>query len=155
MSRREARRHAFALLFQMPFHKDYDAETLSEAYSDYFEGLEEGERLPDEDKPYLIKLVSGVLDRLPELDALIKKHLRDWRIERLNKVDLAVLRLGAYELLHEPEVPAGAAVNEAVELAKRYGADESYSFVNGVLGRISRERAGEQSGGKKTKEPEK
>jgi len=140
MSRREARRHAFALLFQIPFHEKYDAETLAEAYTDYFGSLEEAERPDENDAAYMIRVLSGVLEKLFEIDGIIRIHLKGWRLNRLNTTDLAILRYGIYELLYEPEIPTAAVINEAVELAKRYGTDESSAFVNGVLGQVSKSR---------------
>jgi N utilization substance protein B len=154
MTRREARRHAFILIFQIPFHNGYDAETLAEAYFGYLSSLDEEDTeshvsaedllkldaVKNDETDYLIRVTSSVLDNLPELDRIITDHLRGWRLERINRADLAALRLGAYEMLYEPEIPAGAAINEAVELAKKYGTDESASFVNGVLGRLAREQ---------------
>ena len=139
MSRREARRHAFILLFQIPFHKKYDAETLAEAYIDYFNSSEEADRPNEADGAYMIRVLGGVLDNLSKIDRVIKKYLKDWRLERINTTDLAVLRFCVYELLYEPDIPTGAAINEAIELAKRYGTDESSAFVNGVLSNVAKE----------------
>ena len=139
MSRSDARRHAFILLFQIPFHSAYDAETMAEAYNGYLDGLDEAERPGKKDTEYMIRVLSGVLEKLPELDGMIKKHLRDWKLNRIHKIDLAALRLGVYELKYELDIPVGAAINEAVELSKQYGADESPAFVNGVLGSIATE----------------
>lgn len=139
MSRRDARRHAFHLIFQMPFHTDYDAETLAEAYTDYMSDLEGDARPVGRDDAYIIRVAAGVLDKCETLDETITRYLKDWRLERIGRADLAVLRLGVYELLYEPETPPGAVVNEAVELAKQYGADESPAFINGVLGCVARE----------------
>lgn len=137
--RRNSRRHAFALIYQIPFHENYDAETLAEAYTDYLAALEDDDEgvSKELDSAYMIRILSGVLDKLEDIDGVIGKHLKDWRIERISRMDLAVLRLGVYELLYMEDIPAGATINEAVELAKQYGTDESYAFVNGVLGRVS------------------
>jgi len=147
MSRRDARRHAFNLIFQFPFFQNVGAEALAEARACYFESLDMGD-IPDlekltrpskKDADYLDRAVWGVLDKQAELDGVIENFLRDWDINRINKVDLALIRLSIYEMLREPDVPLGVAVNEAVELAKEYGTDESPAFINGVLGSICRE----------------
>jgi len=145
MSRRETRRHAFHLIFQSPFY--HNMETLAEAKAWYFEsiatggipGLEELTRPIGQDAEYLDRAVWGVLDRVEELDRVIENFLRDWDINRINRVDLALMRLSIYEMLCESDVPLGVAVNEAVELAKEYGTDDSPAFVNGLLGSVSRE----------------
>lgn len=138
MSRRDARRHAFILIFQFPFHTPYDAAVLREAYSFYTEDLPEPERPTGRDKAYIVRVTAGTLEKLPQIDGVIENYLKDWQIDRINKVDLALLRLGVCELLRERDIPTGVTINEAVELAKQYGADESAAFVNGVLGGISR-----------------
>jgi len=144
MSRRDARRHAFHLVFQIPFFPSIDVETLAEAKVWYYEGLVDIEGLEwlkrptGRDAEYVDRAAWGVLEKRDEIDGVIEKFLRGWEIERINKVDLALMRLSIYEMLCETDVPLGAAVNEAVELAKEYGADESPSFVNGVLGNVAR-----------------
>jgi len=145
MSRRDARRHAFHLVFQFPFY--HNMELLAEAKAWYFDslttggipGLEGLTRPTGQDAEYLERAVWGVLDRVEELDRVIENFLRDWDISRINRVDLALMRLSIYEMLCESDVPLGVAVNEAVELAKEYGTDDSPAFVNGLLGSVSRE----------------
>lgn len=85
---------------------------------------------------YLVKLVEGVAAHQKELDTLIRQHSEHWRLERMAVVDRNLLRLALYELLHHPEIPSKVVINEAVELAKRYGTEESSAFVNGILDRI-------------------
>ena len=74
---------------------------------------------------------------MPEIDGILNANARGWKTSRMNKVDLTVLRLAVYELKWDDEIPVGVAINEAVELAKRFGGDESPSFVNGVLGKVA------------------
>ena len=138
MSRRDARRHAFHIIFQFPYHYPWNAQVLAAATANYYDGLEEGERPRGADADYVLRAVTGALDRCKQLDGVIEQFLQDWTLERLNRVDLALMRLAIYEMLCEPDVPLGVAVNEAVELAKDYGADESPAFINGVLGNVSR-----------------
>jgi N utilization substance protein B len=92
-----------------------------------------------EGKAYANELVQGTIGALGELDACIAKASAHWRLERMSRVDRNVLRLGVYELLHRLDVPRAVALDEAVELAKRYGAEESGSFVNGVLDQVADE----------------
>lgn len=141
MNRREARRHAFALIFQMPFHAEPTVENLAEAKKWYYDDLEQSEetgRPKGKNAEYIDRVVWGVFDRKAQLDSVIEQFLRNWSINRINKVDLALMRLSIYEMLCEPDVPLGTAVNEAVEMAKDFGTDESASFINGVLGNVAK-----------------
>jgi len=136
MTRRDARRHAFMLVFQLPFHTEITVEDLALTKKNYYEDLEE--RPNGKNAEYIDRVVWGVFERCPQLDAVIENFLRDWDIARISKIDLALMRLSIYEMLCEGDVPLGVAVNEAVELAKEYGTDESSAFINGVLGNVSR-----------------
>lgn len=90
-----------------------------------------------EDRAYADAIVRGVAGELSETDARVRAASKNWRIERMTRVDRAVLRLGAYELVHRHEVPRAVILDEAVEIAKRYGTEESGAFVNGVLDRVA------------------
>jgi N utilization substance protein B len=83
-------------------------------------------------------LIAGTIERIEEIDALIKQNLEHWTFDRLRKVDLAILRVGCYSILYQKDIPAGISIDEAIEIAKEYGSDESYRFVNGVLDAIKR-----------------
>jgi transcription antitermination protein NusB len=95
-----------------------------------------------EGRTYADELVRRIFDVLPELDEAITASAANWRIERMTRVDRNILRVGAYELLHRPDVPLEVIIDEAVELAKRYGADQSSAFVNGVLDKLASEKRG-------------
>ena len=84
-----------------------------------------------------MELVSGVAERRDDIDALIIEHARNWELDRMPALDRALLRLATYELAHRPDVPTGAVISEAVDLAKRYSTDDSGRFVNGVLSAIA------------------
>jgi N utilization substance protein B len=90
-----------------------------------------------EDRAYADAIVRGVAGELAETDARVRAASKNWRIERMTRVDRAVLRLGAYELVHRHEVPRAVILDEAVEIAKRYGTEDSGAFVNGVLDRVA------------------
>ena len=97
---------------------------------------------PDEKQcAYIRKLVEGVGEHGYELDEYISKYAIGWKFQRIPRIAAAIMRVAMYEVLYMPEVPASAAINEAVELAKKYGGDEDASFINGVLGGIAREDA--------------
>jgi N utilization substance protein B len=90
-----------------------------------------------EDRLYADELVRGVSGDLEQTDARLRAASKNWRIERMTRVDRSVLRLGAFELAHRPDVPRAVILDEAVEIAKRYGTEESGAFVNGVLDRVA------------------
>lgn len=92
---------------------------------------------PPSDEEYYSATVRGVWEHRVEVDGLIRKAAENWRLERMALVDRNILRLGAYEICRSPDVPFAVAINEAVDLAKRYGSEESGAFVNGILDKIS------------------
>ena len=114
-----------------------------ESMSEVLEQSEQVDTLDDGDKTFLENLVAGVNGRQEELDGVIEKHVQGWALNRLARVDLTILRMAASELMYMPEVPVGAAINEAVELAKAYGEDKSSGFINGILGSVAREHRSE------------
>ncbi len=114
-----------------------------ESMSEVLEQSEQADTLSGSDKTFLENLTAGVSARREELDGIIGKHAQGWALNRLAKVDLTILRMAVYELLYMPEVPVGATINEAVELAKAYGEDKSSGFINGILGSVAREHSGE------------
>ena len=129
MSRRKSREQAFALLFEKSFN-DMPVMDLAEGAQDAREMIIE---------PFALALAQGAEEKLAEIDARIDEFSHKWSRNRISRVALAVLRLAVYEMLYEDDTPVSVAINEAVELAKKYGGDEDSSFVNGVLGGISRD----------------
>ena len=127
MRRREQREHVFKLMFMTEFNSE---EEMTEQLSLYFEGLGE---LSEQDQEYMKKKYAHVKEQLNNAS-------RGWKTKRMSRVDLAALRLAVYEMEYDADVPTGVAINEAVELAKRFGGDASGSFVNGVLGKIASEK---------------
>ncbi len=122
-SRRQARERALSLL--------YEAESKDQPPAEVLAGL------PVAPAEFATALVAGVGDHMDELDDWITRYARDWTIERMPALDRALLRIGIFELLHRPDVPTGAVISEAVELAQRFSTDESSRFVNGMLARIA------------------
>jgi len=136
MTRRDARRHAFSLVYQLAFF-DHKIESLAEAKKFYYDSLDDA--IPTgKHAEYVDRVVWGVFDRQVQIDGVIDNFLRDWDLARISKIDLAIMRLAIYEMLCEQDVPIGTAVNEAVEIAKDYGTDDSAAFINGVLGNVAR-----------------
>lgn len=131
MSRRKAREMALQTLFQMDYNEDITTEpALEMVFSEY-------EIVADKDKVYAKLLIDGAKNSLAEIDAIIAKSAYDWKIERMPGVDRNIVRLAIYELNFSTEpVPPGVVINEAVELAKEYGTEDSARFVNGILGAL-------------------
>lgn len=103
-----------------------------------FEWLDSG-AAQDDTLAFARLLVAGALENLERVDAAIATHLKHWDISRLARVDLAILRVSAYSLLFQNDVPASVTIDEAIDIAKEFGSDESYKFVNGVLDAIRRD----------------
>jgi N utilization substance protein B len=130
-SRSRGREQAFQILFFI----DLTGTTADAAIPLFRANFESEETGSD----FIRDLVSGVSGRRDDLDRLIETASQNWRLSRMSRIDRNILRLGAFELLHSPDVPPSVAMDEAIELAKKYGDEHSPSFVNGILDRISRE----------------
>ena len=131
MSRRSARKNAFFLLFQMDFNEAAEFEQVKEIFF-----AEKEEPVEEADKAFILSEVEGVHEHMAEIDGLIEQSAKGWDLSRMNKVDLAILRLAVYEMKFG-ETPVGVAINEAVELAKKFSSDEAPAFINGVLGKAA------------------
>ena len=131
MGRRNARKLAFYLLFQYDFVRDGNYDEVR----DTFLTLADDE-ITENDREYILSKTGGVMDHLEEIDRTIGDYARGWTVERMSKVDKAILRLAVYEITFSPDVPDGVAINEAVELAKVYSSDEAPAFINGILGKV-------------------
>ncbi len=148
MKRSELRENIFKLLFMTQFNTP---EEMPEQLRLYFQAAEEGRediaagRIPtEEEEAYMQEKYSRICEKLPEIDAFLNKISVGWKTSRMSKVDLTVLRLAVYEMRYDEAVPVAVAINEAVELARRFGGEDSTSFVNGILGKAARETDGEQ-----------
>ena len=137
-SRRRSREHALQILYQWDMRKQPVDESIAAFYGTLYS--EESAVQPERD-PFLEDLVRGTVDKSSEIDALISSHAEHWRIERMPAVDRNILRLAVYEMLHAG-TPAPVAIDEALELARRFSGEESVQFINGVLDAIRRETAG-------------
>lgn len=133
MGRREQRESIFQLLFMTEFNA---TEEMAEQRALYLEGIE---KLKEKDQVYIQDKFEKICEKQPELDEILNKTSKGWKTSRMGKVDLTILRLAAFEILFDEDVPNGVAINEAVELAKKFGGDESPSFINGVLGKLVKE----------------
>ncbi|MGI6002666.1 MAG: transcription antitermination factor NusB [Lachnospiraceae bacterium] len=132
MTRRELREHIFRILFT----RDFDSNDAGEQADLY---LNDVDGLTQEEADYIRSKTVRIWQMIPELDEMIGAESVGWTVERMGTVDRTLLRLALYEMKYEDDVPAGVAINEAVELAKKYGTDSSYSFVNGILAKLAKE----------------
>lgn len=131
MKRSELREHIFKLLFGVEFREGADFTEQTGTYVREIEGADEKEQ------EYIQTKVHRIADRIQEIDELINTHTKGWKTSRMNKVDLTILRLAVYEMKWDDSVPVGVAINEAVELAKKYSSDDGPAFVNGVLAKLA------------------
>ena len=132
MSRAEIRQHIFRMLFRIEFHSKQE---MPEQMQFYFEALEE---ISDVDWAYIDEKFQAILKCREEIDRMIDEHTTGWKTTRMNKVDLTILRLAVYEMKWDEEIPTNVAINEAVELSKKFSGDEGPSFVNGVLAKLTK-----------------
>lgn len=128
VGRKLAREMAVCFLFQVEFQR----ENVKEQVEDFIESYGES----NYDKDYFLEIINGVLNSLKEIDEIIDNKAKDWSIDRIAKMDLPILRVAIYEMKHREDIPIGVSINEAVELAKKYGTDDSAKFINGLLGQI-------------------
>lgn len=132
MSRRSARKNAFYLLFQMDFSIESEFWKVKEVFFNETEDI-----IVEEDKEFILKEVEGVKEHISEIDEMIAVVAKGWTIDRMSKVDLAILRLAVYEMKYSDETPVSVAVNEAIELAKKFSSDQAPAFINGILGKLA------------------
>ena len=143
MNRSQIREQIFKLLFRVEFNDVEDmpeqiklfmeAPTLDKDEDDYKEIV-----FSESEEDYIVKKYNDIMNSLSEIDKLIEENAKGWTIERLGKVELTILRLAVYEIKFDEDIPVSVAINEAVELSKRFGRDESYSFINGILASVAK-----------------
>ena len=136
MKRAELREHIFRMIFGYEFNSDAE---MPEQMQLYFEQLDDEEPVPTEaEVTYIREKALAVILKTEEIDKLINENARRWKTSRMNKVDLSILRLAVYEMKWDDDIPEGVAIDQAVELAKKYSGDEGPAFVNGVLAKLAK-----------------
>ena len=133
MGRREMREHIFKLLFLREFN---EAAEMPEQIKLYFDDMEELE--PDQ-QAYMEEKYGKIQEHLEEIDQLLNEKSTGWKTKRMSRVDLNILRLAVYEMKYDEDVPVKVAINEAGEIGKTFGGEDSASFINGILGKVARE----------------
>ena len=147
MTRREAREHCFKMLFSADFYPTQE-EAIAQL-GQYFQSPEEDDvdesgilqvlhkvELKSEDSEYLQARTVNIIDKIPEIDAKLNEVAAGWKTKRMGKVELTILRLALFEMLYDENIPEKVSINEAVELAKKFGGNDSPAFVNGILARF-------------------
>lgn len=134
MNRHELREQVFKLLFRVEFNEPGDME---EQKNLFFE--DEECKAGEQDAAYIAARYEQIEARLPELDSMLNDKVDKWSTERMGKVELTILRLALFELKFDDQIPTGVAIDEAVELAKKFGQEGSGSFVNGILAKFAKE----------------
>ena len=131
MGRSELREHIFKMIFGIEFSSEEQVEEQLLLYLDQLVDVSE------KDNTYMLNKAKAVIAKVEEIDQMINDNTTGWKTGRMNKVDLSILRLAVYEMKYDEDVPVKVAINEAVELAKRFSGDEGPAFVNGVLGKLA------------------
>lgn len=131
MTRREIREHVFLMLFRKDFHEANELNEQMELY------ISELEKPSFEEYGYLTIRIQAVVEKIGEIDKILSDASSGWKLNRMSMVDLTILRLAVFEMRFDEDIPVKVAINEAVELAKNFGGDESPSFINGVLAKLA------------------
>ncbi|MCR4727157.1 MAG: transcription antitermination factor NusB [Lachnospiraceae bacterium] len=137
MKRSEIRETVFKLLFRAEFNDISEMPEQTGLFFDIEQRVDENP-ISEADREYIKAREEAILAKLPEIDAAISEKAVGWTIERMGKADLAIIRLAVYEIMFDDDIPVSVAINEAVELAKKYGREESGGFVNGVLAKFAK-----------------
>ncbi len=140
MSRKKARDNAFKCIYELEFIKDKNLD-------DILNNCYEENNNSNEEKDYIQMVLKGVKENLDNIDSIILSKLKNWSLDRIAKIDLAILRLAIYEIIYVDSIPDKVSANEAVELAKTYGNNDSKSFVNGVIAKVIEDK--EEENGRK------
>ena len=129
MGRRASREIAMKLLYQLEIQKDERDEQIQTTFDE--------NELTEKDQQFIKDILGGVETYREQIDQTIEKYSRGWKINRISKIDLSILRLSVYEISYRKDIPFNVSVNEAVELAKKYSTEDAGAFINGILGNIS------------------
>ncbi len=131
MTRRQLRENVFKMLFRVEFHDEKEMPEQLILFEDEVEPISEDEKI------YMTNKYKDIYAHIEELDAAINEVSKGWKTTRMGKVDLTLIRLAVYEIRFEEEIPVKVSINEAIELAKKYGTDDSPAFVNGILAKFA------------------
>jgi N utilization substance protein B len=145
-SRRKGRILAFQALYSWEASGGEKNAAITENLMDFSWLEDKREKLDEETANFSRLLIAGTIENKKNVDAMIQGHLKNWDISRINRVDLAILRMSAYTLMYQDDVPPSIVIDEAIGISKEYGADDSFRFINGVLDGIRKTLQSERSG---------
>ena len=134
MKRRELREHIFQLLFRVEFN---EKDEMAKQVGLFVEDMEEETEVKERDKTYISEKYAKIVEKLPEIDKMLDEVSKGWKTSRMGKVELTILRLAVYEMRFDEDIPQKVAINEAVELSKKFGGNEAPALVNGVLAKLT------------------
>lgn len=134
MTRSRIREAIYQMLFRVEF---YPPEQLDEQLELFFESEEWPQKSKVSEREYVTAKFRSIVEKIPEIDAAVDSNSKNWTTSRMSRSDLTIIRLAVYEIKYDDDIPTSVAINEAVELAKKYGTDSSGSFVNGVLAKFA------------------
>ncbi|MFG6379702.1 MAG: transcription antitermination factor NusB [Lachnospiraceae bacterium] len=132
MTRRELRENTFKMLFRKDFYEESELEEQFALFADSFKNP-----MTEKDRMYIHDRTAEIFSKIEEIDQAINEVSEGWKTGRMSKVDLTIMRLAYYEMKIDDDIPVSVAINEAVELAKKFGGDDSPSFVNGILAKLT------------------
>jgi transcription antitermination protein NusB len=138
-----ARRKGRIIAFQSLYRYDLSGAVMEELLDFSWLDGERAQKLAVETVSFARLLIQGAIENLPQIDTVIRGQLENWDFSRLNRVDLAILRMSVYCLLHQKDIPATVTIDEAVDISKTFGTSDSYRFVNGVLDGVRKKYFGE------------
>ena len=138
MGRHELREQVFRLLFRAAFHAPEDMKEQEELFAEDLPAEDAQKDMDERSVEYITARCGIIRDKIPELDRMINENTEGWDTGRMGKVELSVLRLAVYEIVFDEAIPASVAINEAVEISKKYGQESSGAFVNAILGKVVR-----------------
>lgn len=133
MSIREKEKRSREIAMEIVYQSTINDKDPVDLVADYFEEYGESE---EADRAYVMRVVGGVMEKREELDALIEANLVKWKLSRVSKINLSILRVALYEIKHEDSIPNNVSINEAVEISKKYSDEQSAAFINGILDKI-------------------
>ena len=134
MKRRELREHIFFFFFRVEFN---EKDEMAKQVGLFVEDMEEETEVKERDKTYISEKYAKIVEKLPEIDKMLDEVSKGWKTSRMGKVELTILRLAVYEMRFDEDIPQKVAINEAVELSKKFGGNEAPAFVNGVLAKLT------------------
>lgn len=138
MSRTELREHIFRMLFRIEFNNKEEMKEQEQLYFELLDEIAMENNMSEKNRDYIVNKYRDIAEKMENIDETLNESSTGWKTTRMNRVDLTILRLAVYEIKWDEDVPTAVAINEAIELAKKYSSDSSPAFINGVLAKIAK-----------------